>query len=169
MRDFPKSFIRHWAAKHRNKITSLTLPDKQYYDTGCTQLYALFKSYDFKDYFSKIADIWRDRDIVIICGSSVFDLIENNIFNCAKTIEYQYAPSIDAFDCYDELLGNAKSLDRQKLIIIILGPTATVLAFDLARMGYQALDFGHIAKDYDFFCKKIEHNDRTISDFFKPD
>jgi glycosyltransferase family protein len=169
MRDFPKAFIRSWVAKYRNKITSLTVPGKQYFDTGCTQLYALFKNYDFKDYFSKITDIWRERDIVIICGNSVFDLIENNIFDCARTIEYQYAPSINAFDCYDQILERAKSWDHDKLIIIILGPTATVLAFDLAKLGYQALDFGHIAKDYEFFCKKIEHNDQTISNFFKPD
>ncbi|MBU3621194.1 GT-D fold domain-containing glycosyltransferase [Polynucleobacter sp. CS-Odin-A6] len=169
MRDFPKAFIRSWVAQYRNKITSLTVPSKQYYDTGCTQLYALFKSYDFKEYFSKITDIWTGRDVVIICGSSVFDLIENNIFDCAKTLEYQYAPSKNAFDSYDEILEKAKTIDHEKLIIIILGPTATVLAFDLARLGYQALDFGHIAKDYDFFCKKIEHNDQTISNFFKPD
>lgn len=169
MRDFPKSFIRFWVAKYRDKISSLTLPGRQYYDTGCTQLYALFKNYNFKEYFSKIANIWSGRDIVIICGKSVFDKIETNIFDCARTIEYQYAPSIDAFDCYDEILESAKAWDREKLIIIILGPTATVLAFDLARLGYQALDFGHIAKDYDFFCKKIEHNDQTISNFFKPD
>jgi hypothetical protein len=43
------------------------------------------------------------------------------------------------------------------------------LAYDLAREGYQAIDFGHIAKDYDFYSKKIKHNSETISNFFRPD
>jgi len=169
MRAFPKYFIRSWVAKNRSKITELSVPGKQYYDTACTQLYALYETYDFRTYFFKIQEIWRDRDIAIICGKTVFDAIETNIFDSAKSIEYQYAPSVNAFKVYDAILTKAKQIDKGKLVIIILGPTATVLAYDLARDSYQALDFGHIAKDYDFYCKKIVHNDQTIANFFKPD
>ena len=55
------------------------------------------------------------------------------------------------------------------MIIIILGPTATVLAYDLASEGYQALDFGHIAKDYNAWMERQERSDQNISKFFKPD
>jgi glycosyltransferase family protein len=169
MRELPKNFVRTWVAKNRDKITSQTSSNKQYYDTGCTQLYALFENYDFDNYFQGILDLWRDKDIAIICGETVFNSIETNIFSCAKTIEYQYAPSRDAFDFYDQILEKAKTLDNQKLIIIILGPTATVLAYDMARLGYRALDLGHVAKDYDYFTNKVEHDDATIANFFKPD
>ena len=70
---------------------------------------------------------------------------------------------------YDNLLTNAKKIDKDRLVIIILGPTATVMAYDLAKLGYQALDFGHIAKDYDFYTKKVKHDSETISNFLKPD
>jgi glycosyltransferase family protein len=169
MREYPKSFIRSWVAQNRKKITSQAGLNKQYYDTGCTQLYALFENYDFDSYFKKIVRLWNGKDIAIICGETVFKSIEKNIFECANTIEYQYAPSRDAFDYYDQILEKAKAIDDKKLIIIILGPTATVLAFDLAMLGYRALDMGHIAKDYDYFTKKIKHNDRSIANFFKPD
>ncbi len=169
MRVFQKNFIRSWVAQNRDKITELSLSGKQYYDTACTQLYALYEIYDFRNYFTQIQEIWRNRDIAIICGSTVFDEIENNIFDCAGSVEYQHAPSINAFEVYEEVLLRAQLIDKNKLVIIILGPTATVLAYDLAKDGYQALDFGHIAKDYDFFCKRIEHNEQTISNFFQPD
>lgn len=169
LREFPKSFIRTWVARNREQITELTLPGKQYYDTACTQLYALYENYDFKSYFSRIKDIWRNRDITIICGKTVFDAISVNIFDCAKTVDYQYAPSLNAFQVYDDILMKAKQINKDRLIIIILGPTATVMAYDLAKSGYQALDFGHIAKDYDFYSKKIKHNSETISNFLKPD
>jgi glycosyltransferase family protein len=169
MRAFPKSFMRTWVARNRTQITELAISSKQYYDTACTQLYALYETFDFRRYFSRIKQIWRDRDVVIICGKTVFDGIDINIFDCAKSIEYQYAPSFDAFEAYDGLLASAKQIGKDKLVIIILGPTATVLAYDMAKEGYQALDLGHIAKDYDFFSKGMTHNSETIANFFKPD
>lgn len=169
LREFPKSFIRTWVARHRSQITSLTLPGKQYFDTACTQLYALYEAYDFRRYFSQIKEIWQGRDLTIICGESVFNKIDENIFDCAKSVEYQYAPSLNAFEVYDDLFKKAMRINKDRLIIIILGPTATVLAFDLAKEGYRALDFGHIAKDYDFYKKRTIHNSETIANFFKPD
>lgn len=169
MRKLQKNFIRSWVAQNRNKITALSVPGKQYYDTCCSQIYAMYESFDFDAYFSKIKEIWLNRDIVIICGKTVFDAIETNIFDCARSVEYQYAPSVNAFNVYDEILIKARQIEKNKLVIIILGPTATVLAYDLAKEGFQALDFGHIAKDYDFYCKNIEHNSRTVADFYKPD
>ena len=169
IREYPKSFTRSWVASNRSLITGLSSPGKQYYDTACSQLYALYESYDFKTYFEGIKEIWRGRDIAIICGETVFNTIGINIFDCANSIQYQYAPRLNAFDIYDELLIKARQINKDKLIIIILGPTATVLAYDLARMGYQAIDLGHIAKDYDFYSRKVEHNAETISNFIKPD
>ena len=35
--------------------------------------------------------------------------------------------------------------------MIALGPTATILAYDLAKVGYQALDIGHVDVEYEWF------------------
>ena len=169
LRDYIKNFIRSFVAKNRDKLTALCNPAQQYYDAACTQNYAAYKQLDFVTYFNGIKKIWLDRDIVIICGKTVFDKIKVNIFDCAKSVEYQYAPSMNAFAEYDKILNQAKKIDKSKLVIIILGPTATVLAYDLAKQGYEAIDFGHIAKDYDFYRKKIDHTDQEFEDFFKPD
>ena len=37
------------------------------------------------------------------------------------------------------------------IILIALGPTATVLAYDLSKRGYQAIDVGHIDIEYEWF------------------
>ena len=42
-------------------------------------------------------------------------------------------------------------------MLIALGPTATILAYDLAEKGVQALDVGHIDIEYEWFLRK----DRT--------
>ena len=83
---------------------------------------------------------------------------EYDVFDNAKSVTHQIAPSRDAFDEYDKILAEALKVDRNKMIIIILGPTATVLAYDLGLNGYQALDLRHIAKDYDRF--KRNWNDK---------
>ena len=60
-------------------------------------------------------------------------------------------------------------IPKEKLVIAILGPTATLLAWDLSQCGYQALDFGHIAKDYNSFMKKDPQNIENIQKFFDKD
>lgn len=47
-----------------------------------------------------------------------------------------------------------KKYDKLKLILIALGPTATVLAYDLSICGYQAVDIGHIDIEYEWFLQK---------------
>ena len=42
-------------------------------------------------------------------------------------------------------------------MLIALGPTATVLAYDLSQKGIQALDVGHIDIEYEWYLRK----DRT--------
>ena len=105
--------------------------------------------------------MWRDNDITVIAGDRVFKNIRYNIFDCAKSIEYIYAPTIDAFNVYDEIFKKARSIDKNRLVCIILGPTATVLAYDLAQLGYRALDLGHIVKSYDLYCKNNKRVDLT--------
>ena len=48
---------------------------------------------------------------------------------------------------------NAKKDD---LICISLGPTASVLAFDLAVNGFQALDIGQIDNEYEWYIRDAQ-------------
>ena len=44
-------------------------------------------------------------------------------------------------------------IDKKKLILLALGPTATVLAYDLYKLGYQIVDVGHIDIEYEWFLR----------------
>ena len=78
---------------------------------------------------------------------------------------YIEAPSSNAFSAYDLLFEKALSFGKKKLFVLILGPTATILAYDLAKNGYQALDFGYIGKFYVIYKKNISL-DGKLADFF---
>lgn len=82
----------------------------------------------------------------------------NNLFDNVSSIERIVCPAINAYEKIDKIengvMKNTKQ--REKLILIALGPTATVLAYRLARRGYWALDIGHIDIEYEWYLKGVE-------------
>lgn len=164
-----EEYLEKFLVKNEKLLNQYINYDQKYIPTEITQLYQTLSKYDFEIYFDKIKKIWKDKDIALILGKGIFDKLQYNIFDCAKSIEYQYAPTKNAFNEYDNIFEQAKKIDKNKIIVIILGPTATVLAYDLAKEGYRALDFGHIAKDYNAFCLNKTKKISDLKDFFDPD
>ena len=66
-------------------------------------------------------------------------------------------PSTNAFDYYDEIVEEALKIEKTALFLIALGPTATVLAYDLYKNGYQAIDIRHIDVEYEWYRLGVEN------------
>ena len=67
------------------------------------------------------------------------------MFNNAESVDFIYGPARNAFLEYESLLDQVRQYDKNEYMILpVLGPTATVMAFDLAKEGYQAIDFGQM-------------------------
>lgn len=170
MRDEVFKFYNTWTVSNLEKIISYFSSKNTYYDAGFTSPYVSFNdNYDHEKHYGNIKKIWHKKDIVLICGEGILSGLTHNIFQNSLSIDYQYAPKTNAFDEYEHILKKAKEIDKNKLVIIILGPTATVLAYDLFKLGYQALDLGHIAKDYEYFKKEVICKSENITRFLKPD
>lgn len=129
---------------------------KVYYNTQMTRIYI-----DYKDKskagerFEKLKSVWKNRDIVIVEGEFSKLGAGNDLFKNANSISRIICPSKNAFNKYDEILDAVKKVDKDKLILIALGPTATVLAYDLHLLDYQALDIGHLDIEYEWFLRKV--------------
>ena len=82
--------------------------------------------------------------------------IGNNLFSNVKSINRILAPSKNAFSVYDKIINSALYIDKNRLILLSLGPTATVLAYDLAKFGYQAIDIGHLDNEYEWYQAKAD-------------
>ena len=108
---------------------------------------------EIEAYYNQIRKIWDGRDITIIRGEGT-EIFQHDIYDNAKSVNYIYGPKAHAFRDYDRLLAEAKAQPKDRLMIVVLGPTATVLAYDLAKAGYQALDIGHLGKAYDWLKRK---------------
>lgn len=150
-------------------LQNLVHMDATYGDSTITMPYMLYKKLDFDRYYAKLEQLWKDKDIVLICGKTIFDKLDSNIFSSARSIEYLYGPRTNAFEQYDKLLEQALATDNNKLKLIILGQTATVLAYDLAKQGHRAIDMGHSAKDYNAYLKQAPVDNRSICNFFDKD
>ncbi len=163
-----KNFWHKKGKRFKKSILPFLRADWQYGAAEVSLAYSYYENYDFAQYFADFRKLWQDRDIVIITGKTVFDKLDHNIFDNAQSVEFIYGPNHNAFENYEQILSQAKQIDKHKLIIAILGPTATVLAYDLGNLGFQALDLGHIAKSYDYYMKGIRPGGQNCT-FYKPD
>ena len=143
--------------------------DKTYIAAGFNQMYIVSDDQDLTDYYEKIKELFRNRDLVIFVGQGVLDSLDHDVFAYANSKEFVYGPSRNAFCMYDELYEKACSYDKNKTLCFILGPASKALVCSLAKEGYQAWDIGHLAKDYDYFCKKRAKTAQQVATFFAPD
>lgn len=131
--------------------------NKTYYDAYVSRPYIMYQD---KKYAEKIFALWKkvwdDRDIVVVEGRFTKSGYGNTLFENARSIERVLCPAENAWDCYKKIFDKiVQGISRDKLILIALGPTATVLAYDLAQKGYQAIDIGHIDNEYEWFMRGV--------------
>lgn len=95
--------------------------------------------------------IWEKRSLLVVEGEKTRMGIGNDLFDSASSIRRILCPAENAFDHYDNILNTVcKYATSNDLILMALGPTATVLAYDLFYRGYQAVDIGHVDLEYEW-------------------
>lgn len=142
------------------------LSGREYYNTFITRPYMDFKSKDqCGRWFESLKRIWDDRDIVFIEGEKTRLGVGNDLFNNAHSIHRILCPPTSAFDRYNEILEQAMKQSKEVLFLIALGPTATVLAFDLFQAGYQAIDVGHVDIEYEWYRMKVKRKVKVPSKY----
>lgn len=102
--------------------------------------------------------ICKDRKVVFVEGELTRMGVGNDLFTEAASVNRILCPAKNAWEQYDEILSTILelNLDQYTLFILALGPTTTVLAYDLNRYGFQALDLGHIDIQYEYSLRKAK-------------
>lgn len=134
---------------------ALLNPSQIYGNAFITRPYLLFK--DKKNsgmLFKKIFSLWESRDVILIEGEKSRLGVGNDMFNNTKSIGRILCPAENAYDVYKKIKEETLKIDKNKLILLSLGPTAKVLTFDLFKLGYQVIDIGHIDMEYEMFLRK---------------
>lgn len=105
-------------------------------------------------YFKNIKNLWDKRDILIVEGVSSRSGVGNDLFDNANSVERIICPSKNAYSKIDEIESLIERHAENKLVLLILGPTAKVLAKRLSIKKFQAIDMGHIDSEYEWFKMK---------------
>ena len=146
-------------SQRREMVYSHLDMDRIYDNAFFTRVYILYNKTDelYKycgEYFEKMKKIWAGRDVVICEGEEKRFGVFNDLLDSAKSISRVICPACSAFDKYDEILSVFDDISTDILVLAALGPTATVLAYDLYNKGYQAIDIGQLDLDYKWFLRK---------------
>lgn len=104
-----------------------------------------------KDYFEHLKDLWADKDILIVEGQTSRSGVGNDLFDNARSIERIIGPSRNAYAKLAEIEEAIREYGKDKLVLLMMGPTAKVLSYHLAQEGYWMIDLGHIDSEYEWY------------------
>ena len=150
-----KTFWKYSLLRNQSAWDYYLEENRIYGDTQFTRFYM-----DLKDKSSsaqiigEIKSLWKNRDVIIVEGKESRLGVGNDLFIDSNSVRRIICPAENAYCYYDRILCETKKLGRDYLFIIALGPTATVLAYDLSREGFQAIDMGHIDIEYEWFLRQ---------------
>jgi len=137
-------WIDYWY-ENINDVSKLLNKQHIYPNMGVTRQCSL-------DQIQKLSKVWQNRNVIFVYGEKGRFSLDHPIFKGIKSFEEVIGPAQNAWSVYNtiqkEVINKTCNID-DPLIIISLGPTATVLAYDLSNLGFQSLDIGHITNVYD--------------------
>lgn len=102
-------------------------------------------------YFDKLKSLWDKKNILIVEGKNSKSGVGNDLFDNTKSVKRIICPSKNAFEYIDTIKQKILNQSNIDLILLMLGPTAKVLSYDLSKMGYWIIDLGHIDSEYEWF------------------
>ena len=153
-----KDYWRKYIIRHRHQWYRVIDQHRTYYDAFISRCYLPYKDKSkTKHYFELWKQLWNDKDLLIVEGEKTRLGAGNDLFDNARKIDRILGPNTNAFTYYDELISEVKKHDKEELVLLALGPTATVMAADLSAEGYQAIDIGHLDIEYEWFLRQVDH------------
>lgn len=149
-----------------NKIVDYIDIKKVYCNTNITRPYMDYKDKNnAKDRFENIKEIWKNKEVTIVEGEYTKIGVGNDLLNDVKSVRRIICPSTNAFARYNEIYSEIIKEDKTRIILLALGPTATVLASDLSKCGYQAIDIGHVDVEYEWYLKNAKNKQKISGKF----
>lgn len=150
-----RSFWGDFIRKYGKRLRSLLSGNRTYIDTQISRFYIEYYDRDRSTrQLQLLKRIWDGRDVVIVEGNQSRTGVGNDLYDNAKSLQRILGYSTNGFSHYEKMLYAITSHikpEEGKLIILSYGPTATILAYDLAKLGYQAVDIGHLDIEYEWY------------------
>lgn len=150
--------IREYMIQSREDIYKMIDMDGAYYNAYVSRPYIIYNNKRHaENIFKLFKEIWKDRSILLLEGMNGKIGVGNDLFDGATMIRRIECPNKNAWEKYEDILSCVRQNAQQDdLIFISLGPAATVIAYDLAIAGYQALDIGQLDNEYEWYIRNAD-------------
>lgn len=145
----PKFWERYWLAKWKEVKEYFKI--RKNYGNAMISRVDVFNECKLED----IKKMWEKREVVFVYSKEGRFERREELFNNIKSQKEIFVPAKEAFNQYEEILEKCKKEKKDKLFLLAIGATATVLAYDLTLNGYQALDIGHFPNSYQEYLGEI--------------
>lgn len=154
---------------NKGNLDKYLLKDKVYYDQMISRFYLPYPDRtEAHKIVEKIKRLFNNRNVTILEGENTRFGLGNSLLKEAKMVERILCPPKNAYKIYSKILERTKQVSKENLILIALGPTATILAYDLAKIGYQAIDIGHLDIEYEWYLmktdKKVDIENKAVNE-----
>lgn len=154
---FERSPQEYWieSMKYNRRLWNLFLrKGRKYYSANISRPYIDYKNKKQSEKIFELGkQIWNARNVLIVEGRGTRFGVGNDLLKNAKDVKRIICPEKNSFRVYNKVVREVLKTDKESLILIALGPTATVMAYDLSQKGYQAIDIGHFDIEYEWYLK----------------
>lgn len=150
-------FWKQFIVFHYKKYIDYFDFKKIYCSANVTRPYMDFSNHrNTERYFDRMKDLWKDKKVLIVEGEMSRLGVGNDLFSGAHAIDRIVTLSQNAYILYPQIVEACKSIIHDyDLVLASLGPTATVLGYDLCDFGVQVIDIGHIDLEYEWFVRGV--------------
>lgn len=145
----PEDKQHFWKSYCGDKTVNLLQLDKQYVSSFVTRVDSA-PGINTVAYWHAWMSVWSGKRVLLVKGARCGFNKANPLETAAEVFTW-IGPDIDAFSKYDEILKQVVAEVKEKeidLVVLSLGPTATILAADLSSIGIWALDLGHFGQSF---------------------
>lgn len=94
--------------------------------------------------YSALEGILSNENEVLVISENGLINSYHEIFSLSKTINYVFCPSIHSHKSWEEILLNCKQYPQNHLFILSAGFLSKIIAFELSKLGYWAIDIGAV-------------------------
>lgn len=147
--------VRDFWEKHlsQNKAIYQDVCKQQWY--GSTFLSRPYMDLEDKSecgkYFEQLKGLWNERDVLIVEGETSRSGVGNDLFDNAHSLKRIICPSKNSYGKIEEIERLIRKYGQGKLVLVMLGPTAKVISYDLSKEGFWVVDLGHIDSEYEWY------------------
>lgn len=94
---------------------------------------------DRDDYWDKVRSLWDGKRVTLVRGS--VKSLTGEMLKGAKAVNEIVCPNKNAYSGYQGIIDK---IADDRIVLLCLGATATIMAYELSLRGQQAVDLGHV-------------------------